>query len=153
MKPQWKQFAIFRVIPVLVAAVVAASDPATNEKQSDEMRMSEFTPEHNGREVTISFEVAYTQSVAGLRDGEFPTLVLHYVRKSKSERVVIYARGDLADVLHRLSYSGKDDLKGRTITASGKVDAHEVIGEDGNKLPLYELTLRDWKKFRILRRN
>ncbi len=91
------------------------------------------------------------QHVAGDREGEFPSLLIHHTRMSPSDRVTIYAQGELADVLHRMDRAHSDALKGRTIKATGVVIAHEVLDENGANQPIYELQLRNWKKFQVIR--
>ena len=149
MKPKLKEIAALSFVLFLAIMSVASTDGAMSDAKANAIEPAEFTPGHDGREVTVTFEVAYTQHVGGDREGEFPTLLLHHIRKDKSDRAVIYVKKDLADVMHRLAIVKKDSLKGRTITASGTVVFREVLSKDGNRLPLYEFELREWKKFQI----
>jgi hypothetical protein len=148
MKPKLSESAVIGCILLAVACSVWAE--STDEKP-EQVRTSDFTPQLNGQDVTVTFEVAYTQHVAGARDGEFPTLLIHHLKTIPSDRVVIYVKGDLADVLHRVDRVGKDSLKGRRITATGTVVAREVLDDAGIKKPLFELELCDWRKFQVIR--
>jgi hypothetical protein len=130
------------------ALVSAATGPT--DKHVDSVRTSDFTPALNGQEVTVTLEVTFVQHVAGVREGEFPTLLIHHAQPDNPlDHVMVYAYGELADVLHRVSLSEKDSLKGRTITATGKVVLRDVLDDAGNRIALYELELRDWRKFQL----
>jgi hypothetical protein len=141
-------------VPVCIwLAIVsfASGESKPPETTADPIRTVDFVPQLDGQEVTITFEVASIQHVAGEREGEFPTLIIHQVRADKSDRVVIYAKGDMADVLHRVDRASKDSLKGRKVSATGTVVVRDVLEDTGERSHLYELTLRDWKKFQVLR--
>lgn len=138
-------------ILLLTFGRAVSAEPQPAEKKTLELHTLAFTPKLHGHEVTVTFDVASVQHVAGDREGEFPSLLIHHTKMSPSDRVTIYAQGELADALHRMDRAHNDRLKGRTITATGVVAAREVWDENGASQPLYELQLRDWKKFQVIR--
>lgn len=142
---------VVAICTLLMIGASAWAEEMSPEKNLKPIPLTDFTADLDGREVTVRFEVDFTQHIGGEREGEFPTLKLHHVRKAPNDFVIIYAKGDLADILHRMDLSTKDRLKGRSITATGKVRAYEGIDESGAKEPVYLLELRDWKKFQVAR--
>ncbi len=138
-------------ILLLVFVRAASAEPQSVEKKALQLHTLAFTPKLHGHELTVTVKVEAVQHVAGDREGEFPSLLIHHTKMSPSDRVTIYAQGELADALHRMDRAHNDRLKGRTITATGVVVAREVVDENGGNQPHYELQLRDWKKFQVIR--
>lgn len=104
-------------------------------------------PALEGKEVTMIIKVTDTQLIAGDREGQFPHVKFHHEFMGKAPYLAVYAKGDVADALHRFACVAPDtNFEGRTIKASGKIRME--TGAD--KISTYVLELRDWKKFQIL---
>lgn len=146
----WKKFSAWGILLLVFVRTVSA-EPQPVEKKALQLHTLALTPKLHGHEVTITVKVEAVQHVAGDREGEFPSLLIHHTKMSPSDRVTIYAQGDLADALHRMDRAHNDSLKGKTIKATGVVAAREVLDENGARQPHYELQLSDWKKFEVIR--
>ena len=97
------------------------------------------------------FKVTDTQLIGGEREGKYPHIKLHYAGMKKPPYLGVYARGELADVLHRFAYVSPDDrFVGRSIKASGKIKIYKDFPKGEDQTPAYFLDLREWKKFQIL---
>ena len=105
----------------------------------------------DGQEVTMIFKITKTQLIGGAHEGEFPHAILHYPEMKEAPHLVVYAKGELADALHRFSCIGpKGGLIGRSIKVSGKIKIYTDFPEGEDQTPIYNLNLRDWKAFQIL---
>jgi len=110
--------------------------------------LSEIRPTHEGKDATMIFKITKTQPFFGDRDGEYPHVLLHF-DGMEAGHFYVRAKGDVADALHRFACIGpKERLIGRSIKASGKIQVDFPL--DGNKPPIYNLNLTDWKSFQIL---
>ena len=118
---------------------------------TDVVALADLGPEHDGKEVTMIFEITDTQLIAGEREGAFPHVKLHYDGMKKPPYLGVYAKGELADALHRFACVAPDDrFVGRSIKASGKIKIYKDFPKGEDQTPVYVLDLRDWNKFQIL---
>ena len=63
----------------------------------------------------------------------------------------VYAKGELADALHRFACVAPDDtFVGKSFKASGKITINKKFPKGVDQTPVYLLDLRDWRKFQIL---
>ncbi|QDV22893.1 hypothetical protein [Aureliella helgolandensis] len=105
----------------------------------------------DGKDVTMIFKITKTQLIGGAHEGEFPNAILHYAEMKEAPHLVVYAKGELADALHRFACIGpKGRLIGRSIKVSGKIKTYTDFPEGEDQTPIYNLNLRDWKAFQIL---
>ena len=105
----------------------------------------------DGQEVTMIFKITKTQLIGGAHEGEFPHAILHYAEMEEAPHLVVYAKGELGDALHRFACIGpKGCLIGRSIKVSGKIKIYTDFPEREDQTPIYNLNLRDWKAFQIL---
>ncbi|XZE52544.1 hypothetical protein SH139x_004245 [Planctomycetaceae bacterium SH139] len=113
--------------------------------------LADLGPQSDGQEVTMIFKITKTQLIGGEHDGEFPHAILHYAEMRKAPHLVVYAKGELADALHRFSCIGPTGcLIGRSIKVSGQIKTHTDFPKGEDQTPIYNLNLRNWKAFQIL---
>jgi hypothetical protein len=114
-------------------------------------KLADLDLESDGKEVTMIFKITKTQLIAGAHEGEYPHAILHHAKMKEAPNLVVYAKGDLADALHRFSCIGpKGCLVGRSIKVSGHITVHKDFPAGEDQTPIYDLDLRDWKAFQIL---
>lgn len=112
--------------------------------------LAELRPEHDGREVTMVLHVTQTQLIGGAREGESPHVLLHYPEMKRAPHLAVFAKGDLADALHRFACVGSQGrLIGRSIQVTGVITVHRDSPPGEHSTPGYELVARDWRSFRI----
>jgi len=143
-----KQFLLLSAIVTLASIATLDAQVATEQDQADVIKLSDLGLQHDGKEVTVILKITDTQLIAGDREGEFPHVLLWHEDMKNPPYLGVYAKGDLADALHRLSCVTPDDhLVGRSVKATGTIE----IFNKGDQVPAYFLNLRDWKKFQVLR--
>ena len=136
-------FAVFVGNPSLDADETSETDSITS--------LADIGVESDGSEVTMIFKITKTQLIGGVQEGEFHHAILHYAEMKEAPHLVVYAKGDLADALHRFDCIGPNGcLIGRSIKVSGKIKIHKDFPEGTDQTPIYNLDLRDWKAFQIL---
>ena len=134
----------------VIASTLYAAEPLKKESATV-VKLVDLVAEHDGKEVTMIFKISATQSIGGDRDGEYPHLKLHYVGMKEPPYLAVYAKGELADALHRFACIGSDGrLVGRSIKATGSIKVHKNFPKGEDQTPIYYLDLREWKKFQIL---
>ncbi len=139
------------VIGALVGAPTLRADEPSKNSSTAVVALADLGPEHDGKEVTMIFKIADTQLIAGEREGTFPHVLLHYDGMKKAPYLSVYAKGELADVLHRFACVAPDDrFVGRSIKASGRIKIYTEFPDGEDQTPIYQLDLRDWNKFQIL---
>lgn len=149
-------FAI-RMLSLLLALVVLLCVSAGRAEEPKEpavpaaIEVTELGPQHDGQEVTVVIKITKTQLIGGDREGKYPHVKLHYPEMKMPPFMAVYAKGDLADLLHRFAFVSPDDkFVGRTIKATGKLKVIKDFPKEVDQTPVYMLDLRDWKKFQIL---
>ena len=135
--------AVFVGSPLLQADEISKPDSITS--------LADLGLESDGEEVTMIFKITKTQSIGGLHEGEFNHAILHYAEMKEAPHLVVYAKGDLADALHRFDCIGpKGGLIGRSVKLSGTIKIWKDFPEGVDQTPIYNLVVRDWKAFQIL---
>jgi hypothetical protein len=113
---------------------------------------AELGPQHNGKDVTMSFTVAGTYWISGtVPVGQTPSFGITPVLAEGSPRFGVLVSGDLADVMNRFNLAAPSNVAmGLVIEATGQITVFPA--PDGNPAagPSFQLTIRDWKKFRII---
>lgn len=113
--------------------------------------VSDLGPQHEGKEVTVVLKITKAQLIGGEREGKFPHVMLHHAGMKMPPYLGVYAKGKLADALHRFACVSPDDkLVGRSVKATGRLTIHKDFPEGTDPTPVYLLDLRDWDKFQIL---
>lgn len=111
---------------------------------------AELTPELDGKEVTMAFEVVETYFISGLVPvGSVPSFGITPVQQNPAYRFSVLVSGDLADVMYRFGATnpGSDSVKGRIIQATGRI---KLFPEAPGRKASYQFNIRDWKKFNLL---
>ena len=146
-----KHFCVLSVIVALASVHPANADEPTQSAQPKVVALKDLGPQHDGQEVTMVFKITDTQLIGGEQEGQFPHALLHYDGFRKPPFLAVVARGELADALHRFGCVAPDDrFVGRSIRASGKIKVYKDFPKGEEQRPIFELELRDWKKFQIL---
>jgi hypothetical protein len=144
------------LVSLIVAVTTAASPrdktpPAATEPAY--VLVSDLKPEHNGKEVTMAFEIDETYLISGsVPVGQFPSFGIRPVLKDGAPRFSVLVSGDLADLMNRFGMLSPDPdaAKGRVIQATGKITVFPAPKNSPNRGPSYQLNIREWKKFKIV---
>ncbi|QDS93563.1 hypothetical protein FF011L_23330 [Roseimaritima multifibrata] len=144
-------YALLLAITMLIGVPMLSAEDGSKKSTSGIVALADLGLGHDGKEVTMIFKITDTQLIAGEREGAFPHVKLHYDGMKKPPYLGVYAKGELADALHRFACVAPDDrFVGRSIKASGKIKIYKDFPKGEDKTPVYLLDLRDWKKFQIL---
>lgn len=140
-------FRLFVSLVVFVAIPKLNAEDVSKGTAPVVVELADLGPDHDGKEVTMVFKITDTQLIGGEREGEYPHVKLHYAGMKAAPYLAIYAKGDLADALHRFALvSPNDKFVGRSIRTSGKIK----VLKGADQIPVYILDLHEWKKFQIL---
>jgi hypothetical protein len=135
-----------KTIPLTLSTGQTANEP-------EEITVSGLKPEHAGKEVSLTFQVEETYWISGaVPVGKFPSFGIRPALPSGAPRFSVLVSDDLAGIMERFGLFRLDatPLKGQQIQATGKITVFSTPKGTGNQEPSYQLTLRDWKKIRIL---
>jgi len=116
---------------------------------------SELKPEYDGKEVTMTFEVAETYAISGsVPIGSVPSFGLRPVLKEESTRFSVLVSGELADVMNRFNMGpgSGGTANGEKIEASGVITVFKPAKDAADQRVSYQLNIREWKKFCLLPR-
>ena len=113
--------------------------------------VSDLGLEHEGKEITVILKITKTQLIAGDRERKYPHVKLHHSEMKKPPYLAVYAKGELADALHRFACVAPDDrFVGRSVKATGKLTIYKDFPKGTDPTPVYLLELREWDLFQIL---
>ncbi len=149
--PELRFYLLLLGLAAFVGSPAMSADESSKTDTATVTSLSDLNLEHDGKEVTMIFKITQTQLIGGEHEGEYPHVLLHYSEKKRTPNLSVYAKGDLADALHRFACIGpKGFLIGRSITASGVITVYKDFPKGEDQTPMYKLDLRDWKTFQIL---
>jgi hypothetical protein len=144
------------VTVLLVVAGFGAAGPVGRVSASDgppKVLASELTPQHDGKSVTMTFEVAETYAISGsVPVGGVPSFGLRPVLKEGSAPLSVLVSGELADIMRRFNMGPGPGgtANGRMIEASGVVTAFQPLKDAADQRVSYQLHIADWKTFRLM---
>ena len=140
------------LLRLMAAGAAGFGTPARAEEAAPppHVTAAELTPELDGKEVTMAFEVADFYPLTGtVPVGQVPSFGMTPVQMNPAYRFSVLVSGDLADVMYRfgMTSSGEHSARGRVMQATGRLRLFPA--EAGRKVS-YQLHIRDWKKFHLL---
>ena len=142
------------LVGLLLAVAASAAELPQDAGRSMPPRIAcaELGPQHNGKDVTMSFTVAGTYWISGtVPVGQTPSFGITPVLAEGSPRFGVLVSGDLADVMNRFNLAAPTlSAKGLVIEATGRMSVHPAPPDHPAAGPSYQLNIRDWKKFRII---
>jgi len=118
------------------------------------IEFSELTPDLDGQQVVVRFEVATCYRISGaVPTGQVASFGIDPVLPPGSPRFMVLVSGDLADLMTRFGCGPHPvfSTKGLVMEASGKIKVFPAREEASHEGPSYQLNIRDWRGFRITR--
>ena len=130
---------------------VASQGPSQSAtKEPLPITIGELDPKMDEKEVTVKFTVAGLDGVSQrILPGQAPTFIIDTKSERDNKRLTVWIEGELANVMDRMqmSFRQSNQLKIDTmIVATGTLQIH-IDRKNGE---LYLLTVKEWKKFRIV---
>lgn len=140
---------------VLLHAVTAnAAELAKDvtELMPPHIEIAELGPQHNGKDVRMTFTVVETYQISGsVPVGQVPSFGITPALAEGSPRFGVLVSGDLADVMYRFDMVGPSErAKGKVMEATGKITVFPAPKDNPEKGPSFQLNIRDWKGFKIV---
>jgi len=140
------------VVVILCGAFVHASD----EKEPQQVEISELSPDLDGANVVMSFRVVKTYWISGtVPKGQPRSFGITPAVKPSDPRFSVLVSGDLADVMERFGYAPPrpgDPAAGLMIRARGKIRVYPAPKARPKSGLSYQLQIRDWQGFRVTSR-
>ena len=137
-------------VVMALAGIGAGENHAADSNAPPQVLPSELTPELDGKEVTMTFEVAETYAISGAVPVGSVPFGLRPVLQDDSTRLSVLVSGELADVMGRFNMAPPSgSANGKTIEASGQITVFKPAKDEADQRISYQLNIRDWKKFRL----
>ena len=146
---------IYLVSALFVPAASAGEGINTPKQEPRRIEISEISPDLDGEQVLMRFEVATSYRISGIvPSGQVPSFGIGPVLPNGSPRFMVLVSGDLADLMTRFRYGPHEPVsskRGLVMEAAGKIRVFPARKDASHEGPSYQLNIRDWKGFRIIR--
>lgn len=148
-----KWFSLTLVLCVCSASLGFCEEPGSVSQRGDEqqaaLNIADLDASMDGKNVTVRITVAKLEGVAQLgKQGQSPTFIVETEPEAQTgNRLTVWIRGDLTNVLHHLqmAFLQENQLKsGTRIEVTGKLTVHTMDAQS------FMIDVNRWQDFRIL---